>query len=88
MTSTVDEIRRDTIVHERTAMLTHRRHHARSIDEAVRQGRVTQAEAAFTHRVLGQFANDLAIGLHTDADPAGVREAMKPVVQADGERCE
>ena len=80
----IDDIRRDAIVHERTAMLTYRRHHARAIAEQLRLGRIGAAEAAFCHRVLGQFANDLAIGLHTDDDPDGVREAMKHVVQADG----
>jgi len=82
---TVEQIRADTIVHERTAMLNHRRQHSRAIDEQLRLRRITEAEAAFCKRVLGQFADDLAIGLHVDDDPEDVSAAMRAVVKAQAQ---
>lgn len=74
---------RDTIVHERSAMLTHRRLHSAGIDEQVRLGRMSEDEGALCKRCVAAFADDLAIGLHVEgADPDGVREAMRAVVRS------
>jgi hypothetical protein len=76
-------IRTEAIVHERTAILTHRRKHAAGIDEQVRRGRMTEEEAAMCKRCVAAFADDLAIGLHVDGtDPDGVRDAMRGVIRA------
>lgn len=76
-------IRCETIVHERTAVLTHRRQHARGIDEQVRLGRMTADEGALCKRCVSAFADDVAIGLHIadDSDPPGVRLAMRVVIR-------
>jgi len=81
-------IRIETIVHERTAMLTHRRRHAAGIDEQVRRGRMSEEEGALCKRCVATFADDLAIGLHIEGDDLpGVREAIKAhVKQHTGER--
>jgi hypothetical protein len=79
----VGEIMRDTIVHERTAILTHRRQHAAGIDEQVRLGRLSDDEGTLCKRCVAAFADDLAIGLHVaGTDPDGVRQAMRGVIRA------
>jgi hypothetical protein len=76
-------IRVETIVHERTAMLTHRRQHANAIDVLVDKGRLTAAEGAMCKRVVCAFTDDLANGLHISgaADPEGVARAMAPIIK-------
>jgi len=79
----INAIRAETIVHERTAMVTYRRQHADAIDVLVGKKRLTAAEGALCKRVVFAFADDLANGLHISgaADPDGVARAMAPIIK-------
>lgn len=79
----INAIRAEAIVAERTAILTYRRKKAVGIDEHVRAGRLTQEEGALCKRWLAAFADDIAIGLHVERDPDGVRQALREVVRAE-----
>jgi hypothetical protein len=80
---TFDTVRAETIVIERSAVLTHRRQHAAGIDEQVRLGRMSEDEGTLCKRCVAAFADDLAIGLHVaGTDPDGVRVAMRGVIRA------
>lgn len=77
----INSIRSETIVAERAAILTYRRRKAEGIDEYVRAGRLTVEEGAMCKRWIAAFADDIAIGLHVERDPDGVRQAMRGVVR-------
>lgn len=76
----------DTIVAERAAVLTSSRRYCAGVAANLRAGRLSSETATAMQEAVRTFASDVAIGLHRDgSDPAGVRAAMRAVVEASDE---
>ena len=79
---TFNDVRVSEIVAERTAVLTLRLERDRQIGQVAARGRLTTEEAEAIKTELRVFADMIATGLHREeADPAGVRDAMRAVVR-------
>lgn len=82
---TLEDVRVETMIAERSGMLLRAAEHRVSVERAVQSGKFSADEGAMVIRQVAIFAECCAIGLHVDGDtPAAVRDALRPLVKGMG----